>query len=519
MPGATDSPFGSLNGFAPDVEDGSGLFFTDSVDLTGYGGSISAWTEDGMLLTQIYPDSYVGQMGWPDRIYSLSVLRMPGDPSGTRRFCMEDDGASRICLATLTNVETAQMPRTSHLATWPPVPHEQVVELHAVAPVAHQQDKAPGGFRFVRIGDNGRELKVKYSVSGSAIPGKDYAAKLSGEIVIPAGRTSADLVITPVNRQEIVGDCAVKLTVAAAVSAYTVSSSSEAEIRIADPSNCPKISVAATTVNALKGVRNGNFRITRNAPGARLKVYYQLAGTAIARQDFAPLPNSAEIPDGAESIDVPIVGKLDSPNQPNRDVTLTLLPNRAGYVLDDSSGKAITDTVMIANAGFKSTPQIAWNFGVETWNPNPTMHNPLLAVSALTAGATSITPRQDEHGFYASLNGWDVHRQSFKFSLTVEPGHVLSLTDWAMRWAAPSTPGTLSLVIDNKVVATASYPASDRLPAQAHRYEMKQVVLNPGEHIVKILCTLPQGPTALLDDLTFEGTLAPLPEPSARLAR
>jgi hypothetical protein len=292
--------------------------------------------------------------------------------------------------------------------------------------------------------------------------------------------------------------------------AYSFSLFSGAEVRIADQGDCPRVTVAATVFNAMKGAQNGNFRIARNTSGGKLTVYYQLSGTAKRGEDkdfTTLLPTSAEIPEGAKSVDIPIVPLLDAPNQPTRSVTLNLLPSRAGYALDPSPGKRISDTVMIANARMAPSRQMFWNFGVDAWDPAPTMHNPHLIVSPLTAGVTSIIPLLGEHGFYASLNGWGLHNQCYRFTLTVEDGCILSLTDWSLRWAVQVNPAKLSLSVDGDVVSTASYPTSDRLPADATRYDMKQVVLRPGEHTIKLLCTLGNGPSALLDDLSFSGTM------------
>ncbi len=510
MPGATESPFGSLNGLAADNVDGTGYFFTNSINLTGFGGSISAWSGDGMLLGQVYPGTFTGPMGWPDRINSLSLLRMPGDAPDVRRLCMEDDGASRICTATLNGVDPAMTSRTAQMATWPPIPGEQAVEISAVVPTATEH--TPGRIRFTRIGNNVRPRTVNYAVRGSAIAGRDYSEMLSGSIVIPAGESSIDLTITPMAHAEVRGDSLATLTLLARGAEYTLSKLAVAEVRIVEENPGPMLSVLATVPNTSKATAAGNFRIGRNGSSGNLTVYYRLSGTAGLGADYTtPLPASAQIPDGADHVDVPITALLDAPDQPSLSVTLTLLAARAGYTLDTSPGKKTADTVMIANARLAPSPQIYWNFGVDKWDPNPTSHDPHLSVSPISGGASAIMPRHDEHGYSASLNGWDLRRQSYTFKLSVEDGYVLSLTDWSMRWAAQNVPGTLSLEIDGMSVGSAPYPALNQLAANPTRFELTHVVLRPGEHAVRILCSLPQGPSALMDDLTFNGTMVAQP--------
>ena len=69
-----------------------------------------------------------------------------------------------------------------------------------------------GRFTFKREGDLSGNLEIGYAVGGSATPGVDYQA-LSGRLVIPAGATSADLQITPIDDSELEGDESVILSV------------------------------------------------------------------------------------------------------------------------------------------------------------------------------------------------------------------------------------------------------------------------------------------------------------------
>ena len=48
----------------------------------------------------------------------------------------------------------------------------------------------------MRTGDATQPLTVRYTVSGDASPGKDFAP-LTGTVTIPAGKTSAMIPLTP----------------------------------------------------------------------------------------------------------------------------------------------------------------------------------------------------------------------------------------------------------------------------------------------------------------------------------
>jgi hypothetical protein len=66
------------------------------------------------------------------------------------------------------------------------------------APVSRsiKYEELPGEIKVTRTTDTGRELKVKYIVSGTAEEGKDYK-KISGSITIPADQKSAVIKILP----------------------------------------------------------------------------------------------------------------------------------------------------------------------------------------------------------------------------------------------------------------------------------------------------------------------------------
>jgi hypothetical protein len=89
-----------------------------------------------------------------------------------------------------------------------------------------------GSFRIKRTGSTGAALTVRYSVSGSAVNGADYAT-LSGSVKIPAGSASATVLVKLINDGRVEDDENVVLTLAADA-AYVIGSPSRAAVDIED---------------------------------------------------------------------------------------------------------------------------------------------------------------------------------------------------------------------------------------------------------------------------------------------
>jgi hypothetical protein len=119
-----------------------------------------------------------------------------------------------------------------------------------VATDANASETGPntGTFTISRTGATTAGLTVRYSVTGTAANGTDYAS-LSGLLTIPAGASSAVVTVTPINDTEKEGNESVILTLSPDA-AYTVGSPDPATVRI-EPSDQPnKGVVRVETVSA-----------------------------------------------------------------------------------------------------------------------------------------------------------------------------------------------------------------------------------------------------------------------------
>jgi GH35 family endo-1,4-beta-xylanase len=72
------------------------------------------------------------------------------------------------------------------------------VRLFTNSPATHESTNTPATFHVVRDDDFDRDLTVRYYLGGTATVGVDYSAP-GGEIVIPRGQRSAQIVIAPLD--------------------------------------------------------------------------------------------------------------------------------------------------------------------------------------------------------------------------------------------------------------------------------------------------------------------------------
>ena len=214
------------------------------------------------------------------------------------------------------------------------------------APDANASEAGPdsGFFLIQRTGSTAAALKVYYGLSGSAFHGTDYA-RLSGEIIIPAGSSSAPVVITPYD--DDLGEVAETVTLAVTTfnNTYSVGTAFQAVVTIADDNDIPVISVRAGTTG-IEGGANASviFRSLGSASG-NVVVNYTISGTATSGLDFTALSGSVTIPAAGPydvTVSIPVIN--DTLAEPTEVVKVTLTPNAAYRIYNDASAEiAIQD--------------------------------------------------------------------------------------------------------------------------------------------------------------------------------
>jgi hypothetical protein len=230
-----------------------------------------------------------------------------------------------------------------------------VVTIVATDPNAAETGPDPGTFTVSRTGDTNNSLVVFYFASGSAINGLDYQ-KLSTYVVIPAGASSADVVVTPIDDMIEEGDETVVLQLRPAIlllgggttlndptyplpiiwpPPYIVGYPSNAVVTIADSfdggTNLPPfVNIVARDPFASEGTNfwgtNTATFVVRRSDGTNtdLTVFYDIGGTASNGVDYVALPGSVTIPAGRHSARIVVVPLDDEDNELIETVVLTL---------------------------------------------------------------------------------------------------------------------------------------------------------------------------------------------------
>jgi parallel beta-helix repeat protein len=113
-----------------------------------------------------------------------------------------------------------------------PPPERPVVSLTSADLLASEAGPDTASLTVSRTGGTTASLTVRYSLSGTAANGVDYQS-LSGSVTIPAGASSANIVVRPIDDRVIEVAELVTLTLSSS-SAYTVSTLNTAIVTILD---------------------------------------------------------------------------------------------------------------------------------------------------------------------------------------------------------------------------------------------------------------------------------------------
>jgi hypothetical protein len=204
-------------------------------------------------------------------------------------------------------------------------------------------------FTLTRDGDPSSDLTVSYTLTGSAVNGTDYQTDALSA-TIPAGFSSVDVVITPIDDAEAEPVESVTLTVVASA-LYDAKIPVIATAAIVD-NELPRINISVVESNAYERFPQDTltFRIDRlGETNSEVFVFYDtLAGTAVAEVDFSgaggPLFPFLILAPGQLSQTITLVPIDDSEVEGNETVGLTILPD-ASYTVGtpDTAFAVITD--------------------------------------------------------------------------------------------------------------------------------------------------------------------------------
>lgn len=219
---------------------------------------------------------------------------------------------------------------------------------------------ATGNFAIARTGSTADDLTVNLLISGTASNGVDYVP-ISNSVTIPAGETTANILITPIADASVEGAETVVLTIASGTN-YTISLPNSATVTIQDAA-VPTVNLAATVPTASEtGPTPGTFLITRTFADTAVTVHYTITGTATKGTDYQTISNSVTMDVGFLSATITITPIDDATIEGSETVVLTLT---ASPEYNLGAAKSATVTILDNDAPTvnitATTPTIAEN--------------------------------------------------------------------------------------------------------------------------------------------------------------
>ena len=240
---------------------------------------------------------------------------------------------------------------------------------------------AAGRFTVKRDGDLTAALVINYNTGGTASNGVDYAA-LSGTLTIPAGATSVDITVTPIDDALLEGNESVVVALTNDFN-YDIGTPGSATLVIRDNEK-PTVTILTTADGVSEqGSSPGQFTISRSSSSGDLAVYFALSGTALSGIDYVPLDNPVLIPDGSTSVTVDVIPFQDLSLEPIEDVRLNLLTN-ANY----NVGSPATARVQILDDGTSTIPAVGFCFATSAVSES---QSPGIAVALSTNSSVPVT--------------------------------------------------------------------------------------------------------------------------------
>lgn len=289
----------------------------------------------------------------------------------------------------------------------------------SVSPSAMNEDAAGSlTYTFTRSITTGSPLTVNFSVGGTADPSTDYsqtgAASFTpptGTVTFASGSAIATVTVDPTTDPFVETDETVTLTTTAG--AYNIGSPTSATATITnDESSTPTVSVTVSPSTAAEdGATNLVYTFTRSTIAASpLVVNFSTTGTAVANDYGISSAGSVTIPASMSSATVTVDPTIDTTDEPDETVVLTVTPDAAYTVAASPNNAAtgtITDddpapTISIASVTAPEPTSGSTNFvfTVSLTNPSSTQIN----VNYATATAGASTPATGGAGCTAGVD-------------------------------------------------------------------------------------------------------------------
>ncbi|QUE52573.1 tandem-95 repeat protein [Luteolibacter ambystomatis] len=244
-----------------------------------------------------------------------------------------------------------------------------VVTVSVPDPNASEGGQDTGTFLLTRTGSTAAPLTVYYGLTGTASYGTDYMA-LTGQGTIPAGATSAPVVITPYD--DDIGEPAetVVLSLSTFNNAYSIGSAYQGTVTITDNNDPVLVTVRAGTVGTEGGSNATLIFHTIGTGSGNVTVNYTVGGTATAGSDYTALSGTVSVPvNGSNDTTVTIPITNDTLAEPTETIVVTITPGSGYKVYNDPSATAL----------IRDNDSGGERVMVSTWNQTPTEAGPTAA--------------------------------------------------------------------------------------------------------------------------------------------
>ena len=232
------------------------------------------------------------------------------------------------------------------------------VDVVATDPSASESGD-PGLFTLTRTGTLAAPLQVRIHAPG------DAALPLGTLVTIPAGQAAITLPVLARQDALVEGAQPVTLTICPAPTYRVAVDAASATVVVDDDedlSDATLVTIRAADAQAAEALLDpGSLLVTRSGSvSGPLRVHYQVRGSALPGEDFAPLPGTLTIPANAASAPLVVLPVDDSRLEPGEYVEIVLLPGtdyglgtttRASVVIADDDrtpGKPIVSVAATA---------------------------------------------------------------------------------------------------------------------------------------------------------------------------
>ena len=277
------------------------------------------------------------------------------------------------------------------------------VTVAASTPLAYEQGAVPGVFTITRTADDLADpVTVFYTISGNAKTNVNYTP-LSGSVTIPAGATSADVQVAPINDGQPDPTLNVTLTVKGS-GGYSVGFPNSAKVFIVDNST-PQVQIVSLSTNIFEGNPNDYAAIhlrrlgDTNVPVTLDASSFSFAGSAVSNVDYYLTNLPIVLNPGVVDVTVPLIYPTHASSAlGSLSIVTTLLPGGSYTVTNNTALTALTldseapGTVLYSD-DFENDPSgNNWQIAFQSYTNGSTDYNVVFGYDYTSGTLGNLSP-------------------------------------------------------------------------------------------------------------------------------